>query len=432
MSYMTRHFTVEVLLAVLEQGQSLDAALARIQPKLSEIREQRLLQALSYGLLRRLPFIKAVLKPLLRKPLKNKDQDIYYLLCLGIYQHLDTRIPAHAATATTVEVARHRKKPWATGLINAILRNFIRQQGDLLQQAEQDEAARFAHPKWWLKQLKQDWPANWQQILVANNSHPPLSLRVNSLLRQRDAYLNQLEQADIAATASVYSSDAIVLEHAVDVSQLPDFAHGAVAVQDCAAQLAAQLLQPQKGERLLDACAAPGGKTAHLLAQAEIQLLALDIDAQRLEQIQANCQRLQCDCQTQVGDASAQDWWDGQAFDAILADVPCSASGVIRRHPDIKYRRRIQDIPKIADQQQQILKNLWQVLKPGGRLLYSTCSIFAAENQAQIQHFLADQADARCISLAVDWGIDTGFGRQILPGESLELDGFFYSLLHKA
>lgn len=431
MSYMTRHFTVEVLLAVLEQGQSLDHALSQIQPKLTDKREQGLLQALSYGVLRRLPYLKAVLQPLLKKPFKPKDQDLYYLLCLGIYQHLDTRIPAHAATATTVEVARHRKKPWATGLINAVLRNFIRQQANLLAQAEQQEHAHYAHPKWWLKQLKQDWPQHWQTILTANNTHPPLSLRVNHRQENRENYLNKLTTANISATASRYSPDGIILDQAFDVPSLPNFAEGAIAVQDVSAQFAAQHLPLHAGARVLDACAAPGGKTTHLLAQADINLLALDINAQRLQQIQANCERLQCHCQTQVGDASQRDWWDEQVFDAILADVPCSASGVIRRHPDIKYRRRINDIAQFAAQQQAILKNLWRVLKEGGYLLYSTCSVFPAENQAQIQTFLTQQSDAHCIPLNVEWGIDTGFGRQILPNESPELDGFFYSLLQK-
>ncbi len=431
MSHMTRHLTLEVLLAVLEQGQSLDKALAMYLPKLEDVREQRLLQALSYGVLRRLPFLKALLKPLLKKPLKAKDQDMYYLLCLGVYQHLETRIPAHAATATTVEVARLRKKAWATGLINAILRNFVRQKDSLLAEAEKQDSARFAHPPWWLKQTQKDWAEHWQQLLDGNNEHPPLSLRVNALQTDRDSYLAALEQAEIAAKASAYSPDGIVLDKPVDVLRLPDFAQGAVAVQDSSTQFAAQLLKPQVGERVLDACAAPGGKTAHLLAQAKIDLLALDISEQRLAQVEENCQRLQCECQTQVGDASTDTWWDGKPFDAILADVPCSASGVVRRHPDIKYRRRINDIAQFAEQQGQILENLWQMLKPGGRLLYSTCSIFAAENQQQIQQFLAKQADAELVSLDVNWGIDTDFGRQILPGESLELDGFFYSLLHK-
>jgi 16S rRNA (cytosine967-C5)-methyltransferase len=431
----TRSIATQILTQVIRHRHSLSDCLDTQLSHLNDARDRALAQALCYGVLRWLPRLQAILQRLLRKPLKTKDYDIQVLLLIGLYQHLYLRIPPHAATAATVNVTRSLKKPWATGLVNAVLRNFQRQRDAILSCVDTDTSVKLAHPPWLIKNLQQNWPSQWETVAAANNAHPPLTLRVNARSMSRDTYLEHLQKAQIAATPTPYTDCGLTLEQAIDVQQLPGFTQGWVSVQDGAAQLAAPLLNVPAGARVLDACAAPGGKTAHLLERYKIgTLLALDNQTARVQKLANTLQRLQLSAlsvELRCADASQPDtWWDGQAFDRILLDVPCSGSGVIRRHPDIKYLRLCGDIPALAAQQARLLEALWPLLMPGGQLLYVTCSVFAEENHLQIQKFLATYADATESLLVADWGHAQPFGRQILPGEN-NLDGFYYACLSK-
>jgi 16S rRNA (cytosine967-C5)-methyltransferase len=413
-----RSVATKILTQVIKNKRSLSECLDL--SSLNDSRERALAQELCYGVLRWLPRLQAILKILVKKKFRNKDIDIEVLLLIGLYQHIYLRIPPHAATAATVEVTKLLKKNWATSLVNAVLRNFQRQQIDI---------DHLAHPEWILEYLKKDWPTQWQDIVKANNTHPPFSLRVNRRVMSRDAYLKYLQEAETIADTEY----GITLSKAVDVQSLPGFAEGWVSVQDGAAQFAAGLLDVPNGARVLDACAAPGGKSAHLLETYDITtLVALDNQAKRVKLLTESLDRLQFkNTKIYCADAAKpESWWDGKAFDRILLDAPCSGSGVIRRHPDIKYLRQKNDIIKLAAQQKRLLEALWPLLKIGGKLLYVTCSIFAEENYLQIQHFLNTHLDAEDSKLAVNWGHEQPIGRQILPGES-HLDGFYYACLSK-
>ncbi|WP_421867840.1 16S rRNA (cytosine(967)-C(5))-methyltransferase RsmB [Motiliproteus sp.] len=420
-----------VLTAILKHEGSLATSLPVQLEKLPES-EHSLLRQLCYGSMRYYPQLQLLAEQLIPKPLKRKDLDVQALVLLGLYQLAHLRIPAHAAISETVQVTAKLKKPWAKALVNGVLRNFQRQQAVLDEQLSVRQEFSRAHPKWLIKALRQAWPEQANEIMAQNNAQAPMSLRVNRLRGNRDDYAQQLQQAGIDFELCRFSSDGITLAQPKDVNQLPGFSEGLVSVQDEAAQLAAALLAPEPGERILDACAAPGGKTCHLLErQPELShCLALDMSELRLGRVRQNLDRLALDCELLRADAAAADWWDGQPFDRILLDAPCSATGVIRRNPDIKYLRQAKDIATLAHLQGQILRNLWPMLKPGGRLLYATCSVLPQENAEQISAFLADQADARELPLEADWGIACSAGRQLFaqPGGH---DGFYYALLEK-
>ena len=427
-----RFASVQVLQQIISQGHNLPDALAAVTKQLGD-KDRALTQAICYGTVRYYCQLDFIAQQLLQKPFKEKDQDIYFLLLIGLYQLREMRIPDHAAVSETVNVSKSLKKPWARGLINAVLRNYQRQVEQLDRAIEQNEAAHYAHPAWWIERLKQAWPQQWQDILIQNNQLPPFSLRVNRQHYSPQGYIELLRQNKIEATENNKVATAITLSHALDVDQLPGFSEGKVSVQDAAAQLAAPLLDPQAGERILDACAAPGGKTLHIFEQQPQlrQLLALDNDAQRLQRVEENRLRGGANITTLCGSAEQpEQWWDRQDFDRILLDAPCSASGVIRRHPDIKLLRRESDLPALTETQQEILSALWPLLKEGGILLYATCSVFPEENAVQVKRFLEQQKTARLITIEADWGHDTGFGRQVLPGED-KMDGFFYAKLQK-
>lgn len=426
-----------VISQVMTQGRSLTAALE--QALTDSTPDRALIQAICYGVMRQYPRLEATLAQLLRKPLKEKDADIQALLMAGLYQLLEMRIPDHAAVGETVSAVRDLKKEWARGLVNGVLRNFQRQRDKICQQAEKKEVGRWAHPQWLINAVKQAWPAEWQDILAANNRQAPMTLRVNRQQTSRDAYLQQLAQAGIPALACAFSPDGIALESAVDVGQLPGFAAGLVSVQDEAAQLAAGLLQLESGQRVLDVCAAPGGKAAHILElRPEVsELVAVDVDPLRLERVEQTLERLGLRAQVVAGDAAQPaEWWDGALFDRILLDAPCSASGVIRRHPDIKLLRRPADLAKLGTLQGQILRAIWPLLKPGGMLVYATCSILPQENHEQIGRFLQDVEDAQSITIDAGWGQPVAVGRQIFPGDGANtqyggMDGFYYACLQK-
>ncbi len=425
--------TLRVLQQIVQQGQNLDNALEAFLPQLQSPQDRSLLQHLSYGVIRWYHQLDFLLQQLLHKPLKSKDTDLRLLLLLGLYQLRFSRIPDHAAVSETVALTRQLNKAWAKGMTNAVLRNYLRQQDALDKTLEDNAPARYSHPGWLLEQLRQAWPEQWPDILDANNRQAPMILRTNRQHTTRETYIRYLAEAGMAAAPTVHTEQGITLEQPCAVEQLPGFFEGAVSVQDGAAQLAAELLDPQPGERILDACAAPGGKTAHLLEhQPGIQqLVALDIDQNRLQQIEQNLSRLQLQATLLAGDAAQpEQWWDRQPFDRILVDAPCSASGVIRRHPDIKLHRRRSDIPRLTATQHDILFSLWPLLKPGGILLYATCSILPEENHRQLERFLAGVDNARHVPLDFKWGHELSAGRQILPGED-NMDGFYYARLVK-
>lgn len=413
-------------------GTSLTAAL---DDTLSRVRDsdRPLVQELCYGTLRAWPRLAHIANALLRKPLHKKDRDLQALILLGLHQLTAMRTPAHAAVAETVAATQALDKDWARGLVNAVLRNFQRQADELLSAADELDTSRWAHPQWLIEQLRKAWPDDWQQILTANNDRAPMTLRVNTRQQSRSDYLATLKKAGLAAEATAYSDCGIRLQQPTDVSLLPGFADGTVSVQDEAAQLAAQLLDAQAGERVLDVCAAPGGKTAHILERHDdINLLAIDIESARLQRVNDTLQRLSLHADTRRGDASQpNDWWDGQPFDGILLDAPCSATGVIRRHPDIKMLRRPGDIKTLLELQAKILTAIWPLLKPGGRLLYATCSVLSSENAQQVSAFVDQQADAEEQIIDAQWGRAVSIGRQILPGADDQMDGFYYACLRK-
>ncbi len=417
---------------VIRQGRSLTNVLPQWQDKVAD-RDRALLQELCFGVTRWFGRLDAIASQMLHKSLKAKDTDVRCLIFVGLYQMLYLRVPDHAAVSETVSATKALKKPWARGLVNAVLRGAQRMDEVELAELDADPLVKYAHPDWLLAKLCAAYPDDWQAVLDANNQRPPMYLRVNTRQQQRSEYLAQLEAAGCQASELPYSEEGLMLAAAVDVEGLPGFVDGQFSVQDASAQLAAGLLDAQPGERILDACAAPGGKTAHVLERQPqlAELVALDHDAGRLERVGQNLKRLQLSATVVCADASQPDqWWDGQLFDRIMLDAPCSATGVIRRHPDIKLLRRASDIEQLVTLQGQILRALWPLLKPGGMLLYVTCSVLPQENVFQLQRFCAEQADVEHLPIEAEWGQGQVFGRQILPGQE-GMDGFYYASLRK-
>jgi len=429
-----RKIAAQMVFQVLDRGESLNSLLAPQLAKLSDPRQRALAQELTFGTLRWCYRLEAVLNRLLKKPLKKKDRDVHALLLVGLYQLLFLDMPPHAAVSETVAVVRQLGKEWAAGLVNGVLRNAQRQSSALLESVDGAATARWSHPDWWIKRLQQDWPQDWQHILEANNQRPPMVLRVNVSRTDRSAYSQLLNQAGIPAEPSPFPDTAIRLEEPVAVDRLPDFSRGLVSVQDGAAQLSASLLKLESGQRVLDACAAPGGKTGHMLESVPDlgALIAIDSDERRLIKVRENLQRLQFNTELLAADAAdPESWWDGEPFDRILLDAPCSASGVVRRHPDIKLLRQAGDLQTLSQQQQRLLNALWPLLASGGILLYATCSVFKQENSDVLRAFLDGQPDAAELPLPVQWGKALPVGRQLLPGEQ-GMDGFYFARLTKA
>ena len=429
----TRAIAARALQRVTYQGESLTDVLQHSSILQLSARDQAWVRHACFGAVRWHGRLGAILRGLLDKPIKSSDKDIECLLRLGLYQIIYQRTPDHAAVSETVQATRALKKDWANRFVNGVLRRFLREREALLAKVDQIESAQYSFPTWLAEHLKQAWTEDWQAIMQASNEHPPLSLRVNPLFTSREHYLVLLKEQGVQAEALTNTASGIYLPEAVAVTELPDFAKGAFAVQDAAAQQAALLLACTKGMRVLDACAAPGGKTCHLLeTYPDINLLAIDNSEKRTQQIHENLKRLRLKAEVKVADAGNIDaWWDGLAFDRILLDAPCSATGVIRRHPDIKLLRKKADIVKLQEEQAKLLSHLWQVLKPGGLLLYATCSILPEENNLQVEQFLHKQPDAQVKVIDVEWGRALSIGRQILPGEQ-GMDGFYYALLAKA
>lgn len=376
------------------------------------------LQDLSYGTLRYYGQLNALLDLLLHKHMT--DNRIYYLLLVALYQLQYSKAAPHAVVDFAVRSAE-MLNPKIRGLVNAILRNFLRGQAELLEKATLTAEGRYSHPQWWIDELRAQYGEAAGAILDAGNGHPPMTLRVNQRRGTTAEYQAQLQEQGM--TARVIAPDALQLDKPVSVDKLPGFFAGLVSVQDAGAQYAARLLDVSNGQRVLDACAAPGGKTAHILELADVEMVALDKDEKRLQRVTDNLQRLELTATLLTGDAAnTADWWDGKLFDRILADVPCSATGVVRRHPDIKWLRRKKDLASFAVQQLEILQALWPLLAPGGKFLYATCSVFSQENQEVVNKFLAKQADAQQLPTEVPDG-------RLLPSD--QHDGFFYALLQK-
>lgn len=432
MSMNPRLAAARALGVVLAGKASLNSSLPDVLSKV-DARDRGLTQELAFGAARWQPRLAGLAERLLQKPFKAADRDVEALLLVGLYQLFYTRIPPHAAIGETVGCADNLKKPWAKGLLNAVLRNAQREGEALFAEVERDPVIRFAHPRWLQKSLKAHWPEHWEAICTANNVHPPMMLRVNRRQAERDDYLAQLQAAGIEAFACNNSEDGIRLAEACDVGQLPGFAEGRVSVQDEAAQLAASLLDLAPGQRVLDACCAPGGKTCHILEREPTltEVVALDLEPKRLQRVQENLDRLQLQAQLVAADARATDqWWDGRQFQRILLDAPCSATGVIRRHPDIKLARQADDIAPLAALQGEMLDALWPTLEVGGVLLYATCSVLPTENREVIEAFLARMPGARQLDLPKGFGVEQSHGRQLLPQENGH-DGFYYAKLMK-
>ena len=430
-----RATAAQVVDAVVTGGRSLDAALLDAEDRvLTE--DRALLRMLCYGALRQHWLLQFWIDKLLDRPLKKRDSIINALLAVGLYQISDTRIPDHAVVSATVEAARLLKRPKHASLINAILRKFLRDR--LFEEQPSNEEARHNHPQWLLEALAADWPDDWRSIVSANNGRAPMWLRVNARYGSASDYKERLEAQGIEGELLAAAPQAVRLAEPRPVATLPGFVEGQVSVQDAAAQLGAAWLLEGLDGRVLDACAAPGGKSAHLLelAGGGMALTCIDIDESRLASVAENLDRLGLDATLIAADASnPEEWWDGEPFSAILLDAPCSASGVIRRHPDIKLLRRPTDIKPLAGQQSKMLDALWSLLAPGGRLLYVTCSVLAAENDKVVAGFLAGNDDAKEDQVLQDYNIrdlmrDKACGQQILPGTA-ELDGFYFAGLVK-
>lgn len=421
----------ECLYQVVDKGRSLSDALPVAQSGLANPKDKALVAEICYGVLRVLPTLDFCSAKLLDKPLKGKKRPFQFLLYVGFYQLMAMRIPAHAALSETVEGAVAMKAGGLKGMINGVLRNFQRQQEALLEQAKKVDSCRYNHPNWFIKKVKEHYPEDWPEILAANQQQAPMWLRVNRQQYTRDDYLSALLDSEIQAATYNALQSAICLEKPVDVTRLPDFAEGGCSVQDGAAQFAGQLMAVKDGEKVLDACAAPGGKTCHMLEMASsVDMTAIDCDENRLKSVEENLTRLKLSAKLIAADASDVDaWHDGELFDRILLDAPCSATGVIRRHPDIKWLRRAVDIEELAALQWRILNNLWGLLKPGGTLVYATCSVMPEENKQQMTRFLDETQDAELDSIHSTETLENP-GWQLLPGQD-NMDGFYYCRLVK-
>jgi 16S rRNA (cytosine967-C5)-methyltransferase len=414
------------------RGRSLSAVLPKYSQKVAD-NDQALFKELCFGTLRWYPQLQAIVNHLMSKPIKDKEREIQALLACGIYQLMHMRVADHAAINETVAATVKLKRLWAKGLVNAVLRNFQRQQEQIVEKLSKNSDYATAHPQWIVDRLYKAWPEQAQEILAANNLQAPMCLRVNTSRCSRDDYLALLTDANISAEPTPYSDCGVLLDSPKDVTELPGFADGLVSVQDESAQLAASLLDVQPGHLVLDACCAPGGKTCHILeSEPKLEsLTAIDLEASRLERCKDNLQRLNLQANLIAADVGAiEQWWDNNHFDRILLDAPCSASGVIRRHPDIKLLRKNSDIENLSKIQTELLEKVWKTLRKGSMLIYATCSVLPQENDQVVAKFLATNNDASLLTIEADWGKATDYGRQIFPSAKGG-DGFYYSRLQK-
>lgn len=421
----------QVIAQLLTGKGSLSSLLGPAQSQVVE-QDKSLLQELCFGVCRYHPQLQVYLDLLMDKPLRKKDTDIQALILLGLYQLIHTRIPDHAAISETVDITRAIKKEWSTKLVNGILREFQREKNSLEHTAMKHKSFQTNHPEWLSGMFAKNWAEDWPCIMQANQSHPPFCLRINIQKISRVNYLTLLSEQNIPAEPTDYSQYGIRLQKPCNPFLLPLFTEGLVSVQDEAAQLCADLINIQPGLDVLDACCAPGGKTGHLLElQSNLKLTAVELESRRLEKVSENLRRLNLHAHLICGDASQPEaWWDGKQFDRILLDAPCSATGIIRRHPDIKLLRQPEDIIRLSEIQLNLLQKLWPLLKPQGILLYATCSILPRENTKIIETFLSQHNDAIEDTIIADWGLEQTCGRQLLPQVEGH-DGFYYARLIK-
>jgi len=426
-----RRVAVSVVVAMLSQGRSLTGSLEEHTAELDDGRDRAFARELCYGVARWLPRLQACLDMLVERPLREKETAVRAILLLGLYQLMYTRVAEHAAVAESVSLVRRAGKHWAAGLVNGVLRSFQRRRPQLTSDLDRSAQGRYAHASWLMSATRDAWPHDWQRILDSNNARPPLSLRVNARRGSRKQYLADLSGNGIAASPIAHTTHGLRLHEARDVNAIPGFGDGLVSVQDGAAQLAAGLLDLRPGMRILDACAAPGGKSSHILEQQPAlgELVCMDCDADRLLRVEQNLRRLSLRATVLRADAGEPgDWWNGKSFDRILVDAPCSGFGVIRRHPDIKLHRRPEDLDALSATQTRLLDALWPLLAPRGLLLYATCTYLPRENDHVLADFLAKHPNATGGPMPYAWGRATGHGRQVLPGEE-SMDGFYYALL---
>jgi len=429
----TRMTAVKIMQQLLLHNGSLSTLLDKFNPQ-EDDNSRALLQALCYGLCRHYEQLAFISERFLTKPLRKKDQDLYCLILVGIYQLFFMHMPDYAVINESVATCDQLKKPWAKKLINAVLRSVQREMELIITQLETRPELKYSHPAWLISMLEKDWPDAFLEILENNNRQAPMTLRVNFCKNTLKQYHKYLDEARLLATPGNLTETALILKESALVSVLPGFSEGSVSVQDEASQLAVALLNPQNGETILDACAAPGGKSCAILERApEASLFAVDIDASRLKRVEDNLQRINAKGSLFHRDIIEQAtiWQqEQQSFDRILLDVPCSATGVIRRHPDIKLLRQAEDINKLLSMQIDILEAVWPLLKPSGVLLYSTCSLLKAENTDQLFKFIRQRKDAQEIPISASWGIACEYGRQLFPQPDSH-DGFYYALLQK-
>ena len=424
--------TASRIISDVTEGRSLSDCLESVLPAIKDNRDRAFVQAICYGVCRFYPRLDLVLSHLLEKPMRENDSDVHALLLVGLFQLMAMRIPDYAAVTETVNATEKLKKPWARGLVNAILREYLREREAMEKEIQLDEEALYAHPEWWIKSIRKDWPAEWQTTLNANNDHPPFALRVNQQKITREKYLEKLQAADYSAHIIPETTSGIILDAPIAAEALPGFSQGEVFVQDGAAQLAAELLQLAPDLRVLDACAAPAASLPYTEIQPDLSaVIAVDKEASRISSIKENLVWLNMNAECIHADVNnVKAWWDGKCFDRILLDAPCSASGVVRRHPDIKLLRYPSDVPAFAMEQKKLLTSLWPLLNKGGLLLYATCSVFQEENTQVLEDFLKTQPDAREEIIPTSFGLACRVGRQILTGMH-EMDGFYYALLRK-
>lgn len=424
MSKKDRLQALEITTKLISKGVSLSASFGR-ESYSSQTK------ALCFGVARNYFKLTLVAEKLLKK--RPKSDEVYAAILLGLFQIQESNAPNYAVVKETVGLMDRLKKSWAKGLINGVLRTYLRDNKAIESSLSQQASYQWNHPEWLIEKIKVSWPNEWQSILQQNDKHPPLSLRVNCQKETRGNYLQRLQTKNVPAQKHDYAQEGIELLHPSDVNELPGFSKGEVSVQDQAAQLAAKLLDLKPGQNVLDACCAPGGKTCHILETEPklANLTAIDVDAKRLQRVQDNLDRLHLSANLLEADGLKPNaWWNKKPYDRILLDAPCSATGVIRRHPDIKCLRSSKDIQQIVKLQQALLNALWPLLSENGLMVYATCSIMPEENEQQIAQFLSTHSDCKLIEHQHDWGLATGHGWQILPGTN-NMDGFFYSVLCK-
>ncbi len=427
-----RALAAEALADIALSGHSLREVADRAMPRLPDSRDRALLTALLNEGARWWPRFDAALDRLLDKPIRRNEPVVHALLVTGLVQLEVLELPGYAAVAATVEAVRELRRPRLAGLANAVLRRWQRERETLLAELDAVPATRHAHPAWLAQAIANDWPEKADDVLAAANQEPPLMLRVNRRRADRSAVADVLRAAGQTVELHPWLVDGLVLPHSTDVTRLPGFAEGHFAVQDGAAQVPADLLDLADGQRVLDACAAPGGKACHALERAQVALVAVESEAHRAPRIRQNLARLGLEADVKIGDAGdTSAWWDGHPFDRVMIDAPCSATGVIRRRPDVRLHRRATDIDALVAQQARILAACWETLAPGGRLLYVTCSLLRRENEGVVGAFLAARDDARALPITLPVGQPAAIGWQILPGDG-DLDGMYYALLEKS